>query len=84
MLPEAEQATFQGYVRSDGTVGTRNYLGVLTTVNCSATAARQIANRLRYSGILDDYGNVDGVVALTHGWAAAWPRPARASTCCAG
>ena len=67
VLPEAEQATFQGYVRSDGTVGTRNFLGILTTVNCSATAARQIANRMRYSGILDDYGNVDGVVALTHG-----------------
>jgi altronate hydrolase len=67
VLPEAEQATFQGYVRSDGTVGTRNFLGILTTVNCSATAARQIANRMRYSGILDDYENVDGVVALTHG-----------------
>jgi altronate hydrolase len=67
VLPEAEQATFQGYARSDGTVGTRNFLGILTTVNCSATAARQIANRMRYSGILDDYENVDGVVALTHG-----------------
>ena len=67
VLPEAERATFQGYVRSDGTVGTRNFLGILTTVNCSATAARQIANRMRYSGILDDYENVDGVVALTHG-----------------
>ena len=67
VLPEAEQATFQGYVRSDGTVGTRNFLGILTTVNCSATAARQIANRMRFPGILDDYENVDGVVALTHG-----------------
>ena len=59
--------------RSRGTSGrtarvsTRNFLGILTTVNCSATAARQIANRMRYSGILDDYGCVDGVVALTHG-----------------
>jgi altronate hydrolase len=67
VLPEAEQATFQGYVRSDGTIGTRNFPGILTTANCSATAARQIANRMRYSGVLDDYGNVDGVVALTHG-----------------
>jgi hypothetical protein len=48
VLPEAEQATFQGYVRSDGTIATRNFLGILTTVNCSATAARQIANRMRY------------------------------------
>jgi altronate hydrolase len=67
VLPESAQATFQGYVRSDGSVGTRNFLGILTTVNCSATAARQIANRMRYSGILDDYENVDGMVALTHG-----------------
>ena len=67
VLAEADQDTFQGYVRSDGTVGTRNYLGILTTVNCSATAARQIANRMRYSGILDDFEHVDGVVALTHG-----------------
>ena len=54
-------------MRADGSVGTRNFLGIMTTVNCSATAARQIANRMRYSGILDDFENVDGVVALTHG-----------------
>ncbi len=67
VLAEADQDTFAGYVRADGSVGTRNYLGIMTTVNCSATAARQIANRMRYSGILDDFENVDGVVALTHG-----------------
>ncbi|RVU23044.1 altronate dehydratase [Streptomyces antnestii] len=67
VLPVAEQATFQGYVRSDGKVGTRNFLGILTSVNCSATAAKQIAARLRYSGVLDDFPHVDGVVALTHG-----------------
>ncbi|HEY4461444.1 MAG TPA: altronate dehydratase family protein, partial [Streptosporangiaceae bacterium] len=67
ILAEAEQATFEGYARSDGKAGTRNYLGVLTSVNCSATAGRQIAGRMRYSGILDGYEHVDGVVALTHG-----------------
>ncbi|POX37675.1 galactonate dehydratase [Streptomyces sp. Ru73] len=67
LLPESGRATFQGYVRADGTVGTRNYLGILTSVNCSATAAKQIAARLRYSGVLDDYDHIDGVVALTHG-----------------
>lgn len=67
ILAGPEQATFEGYLRSDGTAGTRNYLGILTSVNCSATAAKQIANRMRYSGILDGYDNVDGVVALTHG-----------------
>lgn len=67
VLPLSERATFQGYVRSDGKVGTRNYIGVLSTVNCSATAANQIVQRLRYSGILDQYENIDGIVALTHG-----------------
>src|SRR5882757_1847574 len=67
LLAESERATFDGYLRSDGKVGTRNYLGVLTSVNCSATAAKQIAARMRYSGVLDDYPHVDGVVALTHG-----------------
>jgi altronate hydrolase len=67
VLAEADQDTFAGYVRADGSVGTRNFLGIMTTVNCSATAARQIANRMRYSGILDDFEHVDGVVALTHG-----------------
>jgi altronate hydrolase len=66
-LPEAEQATFDGIVRSDGRVATRNYVGVLTTVNCSATTARRIADEVSRSGMLDDFPNVDGVLALTHG-----------------
>jgi len=56
---------FSGYRRSDGRVGTRNYIGVLTTVNCSATVARQIADRAKAE--LARFDNVDGVVALTHG-----------------
>jgi altronate hydrolase len=43
----AEPATFQGIVRADGRVATRNYLGILTTVNCSASAARFIAEQFR-------------------------------------
>jgi arabinonate dehydratase len=59
-------ATFQGIVRGDGRVATRNYLGVLSTVNCSATVAHGIADAFK-SGGLDAFPNVDGVVALTHG-----------------
>ena len=55
---------FMGYRRNSGRVGTRNYVGVLTTVNCSATVARQIAERAKPR--LAPYSNVDGVVALTH------------------
>ena len=66
VLPEAEAATFQGILRSDGSVATRNFIGVLTTVNCSAQVARMISDHFRMSGELKDYPNVDGVVALTH------------------
>jgi len=65
LVPEAERATFQGYVRDDGRVATRNMLGVVTTVNCSATVARAIVDRLRQQA-LQDYPNVDDIVAFTH------------------
>ncbi|MCY3755051.1 MAG: UxaA family hydrolase, partial [Alphaproteobacteria bacterium] len=64
-VPEGERASFQGYLRANGRVGTRNYIGVLTSVNCSATAARFIAEAVE-DQILADYSHVDGVVALTH------------------
>lgn len=59
-------ATFQGIVRADGRVATRNYIGILSTVNCSATVARGIADHFTRER-LAAYANVDGVVALTHG-----------------
>ena len=59
-------ATFQGIVRHDGRVATRNYVGVITTVNCSATVARRIAAHFTPE-VLSAYPNVDGVVAITHG-----------------
>jgi altronate hydrolase len=58
-------ATFRGIVRPDGRVATRNYLGVLTTVNCSATVAKRIAESFA-GDALKEYPNVDGVVAITH------------------
>jgi len=65
-LPEAERASFQGYMRENGRAGTRNYLGVITSVNCSATVARYIADAFR-GDALRDYPNIDGVVAIVHG-----------------
>ena len=63
-------ATFQGIVRRDGRnagkVATRNYIGILSTVNCSATVARGIADHFNAER-LATFPNVDGVVALTHG-----------------
>jgi altronate hydrolase len=65
VLPEAGQATFDGIVRADGRIATRNMLGVMTTVNCSATVAKAIVDRLRQT-VLRDYPHVDDVVAFTH------------------
>lgn len=68
--PQRRQATFMGIRRADGRVATRNYIGVLSSVNCSATAARAIADhfsRQTNPGALADFPNIDGVVALTHG-----------------
>jgi altronate hydrolase len=60
-----KREAFLGYVRPDGSVGTRNYLGILTSVNCSATVARRIAAHFTAER-LSAFPNVDGVVALTH------------------
>jgi len=62
----APAATFMGIVREDGRVATRNYIGLLSTVNCSATVVRGIADAFRGEA-LAAFPNVDGVVALTHG-----------------
>lgn len=58
--------TFQGFNRPGRGVGVRNYVGVLTSVNCSATVARLIADKANASGLLDRYPSVDGVVPITH------------------
>ncbi|CAB3849787.1 MULTISPECIES: UxaA family hydrolase [Achromobacter] len=63
-------AMFDGIVRADGRIATRNYIGILTSVNCSATVARAIADHFRRDirpEALAACPNVDGVVALTHG-----------------
>ncbi|GAB5467415.1 MAG: altronate dehydratase family protein [Rhodospirillales bacterium] len=65
VLPEAEQARFQGILRADGAVATRNFIGVLASVNCSASVCRFIADAFRGEA-LADFPQVDGVVALTH------------------
>jgi altronate hydrolase len=58
--------SFQGYRRATGKVGVRNYIGVLTSVNCSATVARHIAEAAERRGLLDAYPDIDGIVPITH------------------
>ncbi|MBV8183662.1 MAG: altronate dehydratase [Hyphomicrobiales bacterium] len=67
ILPEDKRATFEGFRRKDGKVGTRNYIGILTSVNCSASVARFMAEAVERSGALAEYPTVDGVIALVHG-----------------
>lgn len=67
IVTPAEQATFQGYRRPGGRVGTRNYVGILTSVNCSASVARFVAEEINRSGILADFPHIDGVIPFVHG-----------------
>ncbi|AJG22797.1 UxaA family hydrolase [Cupriavidus basilensis] len=62
-VPEAERATFMGFVRPDGRVGTRNFIGILSSVNCSATVIRHIADHFTPERMAA-YPNVDGVAAF--------------------
>lgn len=64
-VPEAQRRTFQGFKRPDGKVGTRNYLAVVSTVNCSASVSRFIAERFR-GDALKAFPNVDGIIAVKH------------------
>ncbi|RZL37514.1 MAG: altronate dehydratase [Rubrivivax sp.] len=61
-----EALTFDGYPRADGRVGTRNYIGVLSSVNCSATVCKAVAQAFD-AAALAEFPGVDGVVAITHG-----------------
>ena len=64
--PAASPVTFQGFVRADGRVATRNYIGVVSTVNCSATVTKMVVEHFSRNDVLDAYPNVDGVVPITH------------------
>ena len=67
-LPVASGAPkFMGYRRENGKVGTRNYVGIVTTVNCSGSVAKFIAEVVEKEGFLKGFPNVDGVVPIVHG-----------------
>jgi altronate hydrolase len=65
-LPEARRVTFDGILREDGGVGTRNYIGILASVNCSASVSHFVADAVSQD-LLNRFPNVDGAVALGHG-----------------
>lgn len=65
--PSGPPRSFMGFRRPDGRVGTRNYLCVLTSVNCSGTVARIVAEQAERRGILERFPHIDGIIAITHG-----------------
>lgn len=64
-VPKAERATFQGIVREDGRIATRNFVGVYVLSNAAGKVARKIAAAFK-PGNLSEFPNVDGVVAYVH------------------
>jgi altronate hydrolase len=69
--PPAQYRSFMGFDRGTGKpdhlrYGTRNYIAVISTVNCSASTSKYITDRVRESGVLKSFPNVDGVVAIVH------------------
>src|ERR1043166_7169408 len=64
--PAAQQRYFQGYARPNGRVGTRNYLAVISSVNCSASVSNYVRDRFKGPEFQHDFPNVDGVIAFTH------------------
>jgi altronate hydrolase len=57
---------FEGFARPDGSVGTRNYVAVISSVNCSASVSHYVRDRFRTEKFKRDFPNVDGVIAFTH------------------
>ena len=66
LLPESERRTFQGFTRPGGRAGTRNYVAVISSVNCSASVSQYVARRFTPEVLRRDFPGVDGVVAFTH------------------
>lgn len=63
--PPIAGRTFQGYRRADGRAGTRNYIAIISNVNCSASVSKYVAHRFDH-GLLRDFPNIDGILPLTH------------------
>ena len=61
-----QRRTFMGYLRPDGRVGTRNYVAIVSSVNCSASVSKYVAERFRTPEFRRDFPHVDGVLAFTH------------------
>ena len=66
IVDEKVDTFFNGILRENDQVATRNYIGIVSTVNCSATVTKMIVEKIKYSNILENYSNIDGIVPITH------------------
>ena len=66
IINEKSELFFNGIKRNNGQVATRNYIGIISTVNCSATVTKMISEKIKQSNILKDFPNIDGIVPITH------------------
>ena len=66
IIDEKSESFFNGILRDNGQVATRNYIGIISTVNCSATVTKMISEKIKQSDILKDFPNIDGIVPITH------------------
>jgi altronate hydrolase len=66
IINEKSELFFNGIMRDNGQVATRNYIGIISTVNCSATVTKMISEKIKQSNILEDFPNIDGIVPITH------------------
>ena len=64
--PPEQMRCFDGFARPNGRAGTRNYLAVISSVNCSASVSHYVRDRFRTAEFRRDFPNVDGVIAFTH------------------
>ena len=71
--PADQMRYFKGYARPGGQAGTRNYLAVILSVNCSASVSHYVRDRFKTAEFQRDFPNVDGVVAFTHKGGCAMP-----------
>src|SRR6266540_6409495 len=62
--PPDQMRHFDGYLRDDGRVGTRNYVAIISGVNCSASVSQFVKDKFR--DVSKDFPNIDGVLAVTH------------------
>ena len=72
--PPEQMRYFDGFARTGGRAGTRNYIAVISSVNCSASVSRYVADRFRGPEFHREFPNVDGVIAFTHKAGCAMPK----------